>query len=115
MFPQIIDVEPLVEPPQAFWAAWADLMAIECHNHSIWDGAFAATLRHSAGDSRRAFQMAAVWAVNMVPGSFCFPRYVAALAARAESDAIRHALLENAWDESGGISHKARSHFWLAV
>jgi pyrroloquinoline quinone (PQQ) biosynthesis protein C len=51
----------------------------------------------------------------MVVGSYCFPRYVAALAARAEQDAVRHGLLENAWDESGSYNHTSRSHFWLAV
>jgi pyrroloquinoline quinone (PQQ) biosynthesis protein C len=51
------------------------------------------------------FQLASAWAVNMVVGSYCFPCYVAALAARAEDDAVRHGLLENAWDESGGYAH----------
>jgi pyrroloquinoline quinone (PQQ) biosynthesis protein C len=51
----------------------------------------------------------------MVHVSFNFPRYAATLAARAEEDAVRHGLLENAWDESGGAKHAARSHVWLAV
>ncbi|MFI5397950.1 MAG: iron-containing redox enzyme family protein [Candidatus Binatia bacterium] len=72
-------------------------------------------LRQSESLVPTRFQLASAWAVNMVAGSYCFPRYVAALAARAEHDAVRHALLENAWDESGGYAHASRSHFWLAV
>jgi pyrroloquinoline quinone (PQQ) biosynthesis protein C len=114
MFPDFIDLAPLVEPADAFWSAWSGLVDRECHHHAIWSSPFAAALR-SDSDAATSFQVAAVWALNMVAGSFCFPRYAAALAGQAESDAIRHALLENAWDESGGVGHTARSHFWLAV
>jgi len=114
MFPPFIDLTPLVEPPDLFWTAWSNLVDEECHRHAIWSSVFASALLPSA-DLTMSFQLAAVWALNMVAGSYCFPRYAAALAARAESDAIRHALLENAWDESGGVGHAARSHFWLAV
>jgi pyrroloquinoline quinone (PQQ) biosynthesis protein C len=51
----------------------------------------------------------------MVHVSFNFPRYAVTLAARAEEDSVRHGLLENAWDESGGEEHTARSHVWLAA
>jgi len=51
----------------------------------------------------------------MVHISFNFPRYAAILAARTEEDAVRHGLLKNAWDESGGEEHTARSHVWVAA
>lgn len=114
MFPAHIALAataPEVTP--SFRGAWQDMMDKECHQHALWQEAFAKTL--ADGDPSIAFQLAAVWSVNMVHGSYCFPRYVAALAARAEADVLRHGLLENAWDESGSYGHTGRSHFWLAV
>lgn len=99
--------------PQEFWTAWSSLMEGACHQHAVWSAPFVETLR--SGTETRAFQAASLWAVNMVVGSYCFPRYVAALAARAEQDAVRYGLIENAWDEAGSYGHTSRSHFWLAV
>ncbi len=90
-------------------------MRIDCHEHVLWSDPFASALRDDRIDNEFRFALASVWSTNMVVGSFCFPRYVAALAAGAEQDAVRYGLLENAWDESGAHGHKARSHFWLAV
>lgn len=90
-------------------------MRSDCHRHPVWDGRFAQSLIGNECPVTEMFFLASVWSVNMVAGSYCFPRYVAALAARAEQDAVRHGLLENAWDESGGHNHTCRSHFWLAV
>jgi pyrroloquinoline quinone (PQQ) biosynthesis protein C len=98
-----------------FMLEWRDIMESECHRHSIWQGAFMKNLRDVDAQNDLGFGLASVWAVNMVHGSYCFPRYVAALASRAQSDFVRHGLIENAWDESGGIHHYSRSHFWLAV
>lgn len=99
----------------AFRSAWRKVMDTECHAHSVWRSQFAQALNSPESPANLRFELAAVWAANMVAGSYCFPRYVAALAGRAESDVVRHGLLENAWDESGGIHNRARSHFWLAV
>jgi pyrroloquinoline quinone (PQQ) biosynthesis protein C len=115
MFPTSIDLLPLHEPDEGFWKAWNAMMQEECHAHTIWSGEFVRTLESANAKAEKAFHLAAVWSLNMVAGSYCFPRYVAALAGRAESDSVRHGLLENAWDESGGVNHAARSHFWLAV
>jgi len=101
--------------PSVFRAAWRKLMSDCCHHHPVWDGDFVRCLRNRGTDEDKRFALASVWSVNMVVGSYCFPRYVAALAARAEMDAVRHGLLENAWDESGSYNHTSRSHFWLAV
>ncbi len=89
-------------------------MRQECHEHPLWQDDFIRELQHGK-NLTRVFQLATVWATNMIVGSYCFPRYVAALASRCETEAIRYGLLENAWDESGGYSHMRRSHFWLAV
>lgn len=114
MFPSKISTRTVAPPlTPAFAQAWKELMQMECHNHSVWQTEFVRDLKE--GDPEVAFQLAAIWSVNMVAGSYCFPRYVAALASRAEEDVIRHGLLENAWDESGSYGHTSRSHFWLAV
>jgi pyrroloquinoline quinone (PQQ) biosynthesis protein C len=91
------------------------MMMEVCHRHPVWSSSFVRCLREGRKAETERFELAATWLVNMVVGSYCFPRYVAALAARAEPDAVRHGLLENAWDESGGHAHERRSHFWLAV
>lgn len=98
-----------------FLSSWSQLVARECHAHTVWDSKFMRALRQEDFPAAQRFQLAATWSVNMIPGSYCFPAYVAALAARAQSDGVRHGLLENAWDESGGTHHASRSHFWLAV
>lgn len=98
-----------------FWEVWRELMEQECHRHPVWDDKFFVDLGNHHSLAGKRFQLAATWATNMVVGSYCFPRYVAALAARAEHDGVRHLLLGNAWDESGGQGHTIRSHFWLAV
>lgn len=98
-----------------FLKTWSDLMARECHAHRVWHSMFVRALQAKDTSPGTRFQLASVWAVNMIQGSYSFPGYVAALAARARSDNVRHGLLENAWDESGGTHHEARSHFWLAV
>jgi pyrroloquinoline quinone (PQQ) biosynthesis protein C len=100
---------------ESFRTEWAGLMQNCCHGHPVWKDNFVASLTSSGSTDRLRFHLASVWATNMVVGSYCFPRYVAALAARAEQDAVRHGLLENAWDESGSYNHTSRSHFWLAV
>ncbi len=98
-----------------FRNAWDTLMSECCHNHPVWKGSFVQSLLSSKTPEKERFLLALVWSINMVAGSYCFPRYVAALAARSELDAVRHGLLENAWDESGSYGHTTRSHFWLAV
>ncbi len=114
MFPSRISTHTTPSPPTpAFMQVWKELMQRECHNHSVWQTEFVRDLKE--GDPIVAFQLAEMWSINMVAGSYCFPRYVAALASRAEEDVIRHGLLENAWDESGSYGHTSRSHFWLAV
>lgn len=96
-------------------AEWRQLMNDECRSHPVWNDTCVRHLTALETDSEIRFGLASVWATNMVVGSYCFPRYVAALAGRAEQDAVRHGLLENAWDESGSHRHTSRSHFWLAV
>jgi pyrroloquinoline quinone (PQQ) biosynthesis protein C len=116
-FPERICLDeplPAVEL-EMFLKQWQGLMMAECHEHSIWKSEFVEFARDQKLNPSLRFELAAVWALNMVHGSYCFPRYVAALASRAESDALRHGLLENAWDESGGVHHRSRSHYWLAV
>jgi hypothetical protein len=73
------------------------------------------TLEDASANPHLTLQLLSVWATNMVHVSFNFPRYAATLAARAEEDAIRQGLLENAWDEAGGNEHITRSHVWHAV
>lgn len=117
MFPKHVTLsEPLeFEPSSTFGRLWSDAMRADCHEHELWHEPFVNALRGMNGNCELSFTLASVWSINMVVGSYCFPRYVAALASRAEQDAVRYKLLENAWDESGGHGHKARSHFWLAV
>lgn len=117
MFPKRIALlESLtIDRGSAFRRTWAASMQEDCHRNSVWDGRFVRSLASEESRATEVFSLAAVWSVNMVAGSYCFPRYVAALAARAEQDAVRHGLLENAWDESGSHDHTCRSHFWLAV
>lgn len=98
-----------------FGNIWLDMVDAECHNHKIWSSDFMQVLKSPESEPKIRYQLAATWATNMVVGSYCFPRYVAALASRSEQDIVRHGLLENAWDESGGPHHTSRSHFWLAV
>ena len=90
-------------------------MKVDCHDHPVWRDTFVRSLENPDTNPKDRFMLAATWSVNMVAGSYCFPRYVAALAARAREDGVRHGLLENAWDESGSYGHMCRSHFWLAV
>ena len=90
-------------------------MSVDCHQHPLWSDPFVYALTSNTNADEFRYALASVWSANMVVGSYCFPRYVAALAARADEDAIRYGLLENAWDESGSYGHKSRSHFWLAV
>lgn len=117
MFPSKVSLAPATEFNQdsVFGQIWAESMEIDCHSHPLWRDSFVQTL--SSKDSREhfCFALASVWSINMVVGSYCFPRYVAALASRAEQDAFRYGLIENAWDESGAYGHTNRSHFWLAV
>lgn len=116
MFPTRISLSCYIDDLalSTFQSVWKELMDTECHSHLVWQSRFVKALESGSAD-RRTFELAAVWAVNMVAGSYCFPRYVSALAARSEEDVVRHGLLENAWDEAGGIHHQSRSHFWLAV
>jgi pyrroloquinoline quinone (PQQ) biosynthesis protein C len=116
MFPKKVSLISLVNPHEAsvFARLWEDVINTNCHSHSVWQEPFMQALTGEKAE-KQGFALAAVWSINMVVGSYCFPRYVAALAARAEHDALRHGLLENAWDESGGHGHTNRSHFWLAV
>jgi pyrroloquinoline quinone (PQQ) biosynthesis protein C len=117
MFPAHISLrKSLVVPSISYKKAWREMMQKECHRHSIWESDFVRALRvQKTMDKQRAFNLARTWSINMVVGSYCFPRYVATLASRAEQDVVRHGLLENAWDESGSFSHTKRSHYWLAV
>lgn len=105
--------EHLAPETECFRTAWDNLIVQGCKKHAIWDSPFVQALESE--DLELAFNLASVWATNMVLGSYCFPRYVGELAARAEQDFLRHGLFENAWDESGGHHHTSRSHFWLAV
>lgn len=114
LFPTSISllVPESIHVTNTFQNYWKEMMRIECHEHSIWRSPFIEQLKDA---NEEAFELAAIWSTNMIVGSFCFPRYVAALAARSELEVVRHGLLENAWDESGSYGHTARSHFWLAV
>ena len=117
MFPKTIQLSlsSSEEDLRKFLPVWEGIVTVECHEHDVWLGDFVTSLNSQKIDPVQKFQLAAVWCTNMVSGSYCFPRYVAALASRAEHDYVRHGLLENAWDESGGYHHSSRSHFWLAV
>ncbi len=116
MFPaKIAILETVADQGSTFRRIWIESMRDDCHRHSVWNGRFVRTLAAEGTEATDVFSLAAVWSVNMVAGSYCFPRYVAVLAGRAEQDAVRHGLLENAWDESGSYNHTCRSHFWLAV
>jgi pyrroloquinoline quinone (PQQ) biosynthesis protein C len=115
-FPPNIDLETaLPELTTEFRTEWQSMMDESCHAHPVWESAFVLALQRGDLSLEKRFELAATWSINMVVGSYCFPRYVAALAARAPQDVVRHGLLENAWDESGGYGHISRSHFWLAV
>jgi len=116
-FPESLDLScgATAEQTALFREHWHRIVERECREHPIWSSSFVHALADSSVQPLRRYQLAATWAINMVVGSYCFPRYVAALAARAQSDVVRHSLLENAWDESGGVHHRSRSHFWLAV
>lgn len=94
---------------------WRGMVERECMSHSIWQSRFIKALESRDTDKILKFRLASCWAENMLAGSYYFPAYVASLASRASSDTVRHGLLENAWDESGGVHHKSRSHFWLAA
>lgn len=98
-----------------FLNIWQEMMNSVCHNHPVWQTEFVRTLRDPDADPRLLFELAATWSTCMIAGSYCFPRYVAGLAARTEIDAVRYGLIENAWDEAGAYGHSSRSHFWLAV
>jgi pyrroloquinoline quinone (PQQ) biosynthesis protein C len=117
MFPRRVSLSSAVEfkPDSIFAQLWAESMAVDCHKHPLWNDSFVQTLSNDNSSEAICFALASVWSVNMVVGSYCFPRYVAALASRAEQDAVRYGLIENAWDESGAHGHTSRSHFWLAV
>jgi pyrroloquinoline quinone (PQQ) biosynthesis protein C len=117
MFPGRLNLSttPDVGPQSPFHRAWFATMREDCRAHPVWSNPFVKALAREPLDRAEAFALASVWSINMVVGSYCFPRYVAALAGRAEQDCVRHGLLENAWDESGGHHHTSRSHFWLAV
>lgn len=116
MFPKKVSLISTVDLHEAsvFSRLWEEAVNTNCHSHPVWQEPFVQNLNLDR-DEKQRFALASVWAINMVVGSYCFPRYVAALASRAEHDAVRHGLFENAWDESGGHPHTSRSHFWLAV
>ena len=115
LWPKKISLQlPLSDTTRVFKSEWKNMMDEVCRKHPVWQTNFVKTLKNTE-NLEMCFNLATVWSVNMVVGSYCFPRYVAALAARAEQDAVRHGLLENAWDESGSRGHTVRSHFWLAV
>lgn len=117
MFPKKISLSEIlkIEKNSIFFKVWKEFMINECHDHPLWNSNFVTTLKNEKSDSTITFQLAATWSINMVSGSYCFPRYVSAIAARAEQDSVRYGLIENAWDESGSFGHESRSHFWLAV
>lgn len=117
MFPEKLKLSLSVNEDDvtSFRNVWEEVVELECHKHKVWHSDFINTLKSTNSDPVEKYQLAAVWAANMISGAYCFPRYVAALASRAEQDYVRHGLLENAWDESGGPHHQSRSHFWLAV
>jgi pyrroloquinoline quinone (PQQ) biosynthesis protein C len=116
MFPDALSLMKPQVPTPAFMEAWQLLMQEHCHNHPVWQTEFVKLLQEGkTNPTKLTFDLAKEWSRNMIVGSYCFPRYVAALAARSPLDAVRHGLLENAWDESGGPGHTERSHFWLAV
>jgi len=94
---------------------WASYAAALRKSHYLWQCKFMSTLEDHSASPQFRLRLLSVWATNMVHVSFNFPRYAATLAARAEEDAVRHGLLENAWDESGGTNHTTRSHVWHAV
>jgi len=66
-----------------FTEQWNYLMDLECHHHPIWESPFIRLLS-CRNNPRFVYNLASVWAINMVHGSYCFPRYVAAIAARAD-------------------------------
>lgn len=117
MFPEKINLLAPIEIKNHpyFIEAWTQTVNDSCFNHKVWDSDFILSLKNTNLDQTFVFQLAAVWSTNMVHGSYCFPRYSVALAARAEEDSVRYGLIENAWDEAGAYSHHSRSHFWLAV
>ncbi|GEM_PF-2713411 len=109
------------ELPAAFAEVWRKMMQKECHEHGVWSSSFFRILNDEKGDVCARFELATVWAANMLHGSAMFPNYVLSLASRISPemnlamDTIRHGLVENAWDELGSLGHTKRSHFWLVV
>src|SRR5437868_11230545 len=110
-FPKIISLSsyPTLSKDSIFLMLWDKYLQEGCRDHLVWQSDFVKTLSNPNSDAVQVFQLAATWSINMVVGSYCFPRYVAALASRAEQDSVRHGLLENAWDESGSHGHTSRS------
>tara|TARA_R110002051_G_scaffold165688_2_gene236555 strand:+ start:22133 stop:22999 length:867 start_codon:yes stop_codon:yes gene_type:complete len=102
----------LSKPFQVTWRSAFDEL---CHTNPVWISPFFQVMAGADGSSQQRHDMATIWALNMLQGSYAFPSYVAALAARSDIDSVRHGLLENAWDEAGGVHRTSRSHFWLAV
>jgi heme oxygenase-like protein len=102
----------LVTQVRQRWIAYATELR---RTHYLWRCPFISTLKDASSNPQLSLQLLRVWATSMVHISFNFPRYAATLAVRAEEDAVRHGLLENAWDESGGPEHTARSHVWHAA
>src|ERR1700759_5497163 len=82
-FPARVDIGEW--PPNAvtdeFLAVWKSQMKEVCHAHPVWTSPFVRGLGDDAQPALQ-FELAAVWSINMIRGSYCFPRYVAALAAR---------------------------------
>lgn len=99
----------------AFEEIWREGFNSICHQSSIWQNSFFSVLSDEDSQAEIRSQLASIWSLNMLLGSYSFPRYVSALAARSEVDVVRHGLLENAWDEAGAHNRIGRSHFWLAV
>src|SRR5688500_6039804 len=85
-FPQSVSLltEDDLQISESFLSEWKDVMSDCCNSHSVWEQPFSRVLRDVSTDAKTRFQLASVWSINMVVGSYCFPRYVAALAARAE-------------------------------
>jgi pyrroloquinoline quinone (PQQ) biosynthesis protein C len=98
-----------------FRETWNDGFQEICHRAPVWHDPFFRALEDRGGPPQRRRELASVWCLSMLLGSYSFPRYVAALASRADLDVVRHGLLENAWDEAGATHRLSRSHFWLAV
>jgi len=115
MIPDKLYLEREIQLPLTFKNVWDRIVENECHSNAIWESNFMKIVTSSHSSSKQAYELVRLWAINNLIASWSFPRYSLLLAAKAPSDFIRHLLIANAWDESGGSQFPRLSHFRMAV